>query len=202
MRKDSSRRLGGWLVLGLLSFSGAVLACRVGAAQPPTASPPPSVTRPPATQAASPSPISGPAGDNVYHNSVAGFYVTLPQGWQVAGPYQASPAQGWAHEIYAFGVSPSAEGGPGASMVVVGSADGFSLEAFAAQQCSACPSHPVESTQVGGMPAQRLQVGGGGVPFSVEWTFVQIKGQVVGFSFRDPATLAPLPDVLESVRFE
>lgn len=194
MRKDKYRGLGGSLSAALLLFSWTALACRVGSVQSPTGFP----TRP----AVSASPSSVMESSNVYFNQEAGFSVTLPEGWRAAGPFEAVADQGWPHEVYAFGVSPSLDGGPGTSLVVVGKADGFSPEAFAAQQCGTCPPHPVESTQLGGVPAERIQVGGGGVPFSVEWTFVRTKGGIVGFSFRDPETLAPLPDVLESVVFE
>ncbi len=156
-----------------------------------TSQPPPSVAVP------SQPPLSYQG--SYYTNDRVGFSMTLPEGWSVAGPFDVR-TEGLAYQLYALGTDAAADGGPGMSRVVVGDASSLMVEAFAQQQCSVCPPHPVEDVALDGRPAQRVLIGGGGVPFTVEWTFVRVGGQMIGFSLHDPETLEPLADVLASVR--
>jgi hypothetical protein len=176
------RRFQPWAALLLLTT--AALAC----AAPQPAAPP--------TTAALPTPDPGRV-----RFDEGGFSMTLPQGWSVAGPF-AAQVDGAAYSLYALGIDPGASGGPGTSQIIVAEAAQLTAEAFAAAQCTTCPTSPFVDVQLGGLPARRIPIGGGGVPFVVEWTFVEREGKLIGFSIRDPETLATLEDVLRSVQFD
>jgi hypothetical protein len=60
----------------------------------------------------------------------------------------------------------------------------------------------IEPEAGGGLEARGTQVGGGGVPFAVEWVLVERSGKLIGVSIHDPETLAPLENVLQSVTFD
>ncbi len=130
-----------------------------------------------------------------------GLSLILPDGWGLAGPFPVE-STGTSYSLYALGLNPGASGGPGSSQIIVADAALLTVEAFVAAQCTTCPTNPWAETQIGGLPARRTQVGGGGVPFSVDWVFVDHDGKLIGFSIRDPETLAPLENALQSIRFD
>jgi hypothetical protein len=178
---------------------GLALPACAGATASPTSTPivvstslPPAATDGSATQA------SNASEGNLYTNERAGFSLALPDGWSAAGPFEVQ-AGGLSYQSYALGLDPAAESGPGMSRIVIGDASSLTVEAFIQQQCQTCPANPVEDISLDGRPAQRVLIGGGGVPFMVEWTFVRLDRQMVGFSIHDPETLEPLPEVLASV---
>jgi hypothetical protein len=188
-----------WRMAAIVWMIGLTLSACAGAAASPSSTPlavstnePPAATEGPAPQ------IPTASEGNLYTNEQGGFSLTLPDGWSAAGPFEVQ-ADGLSYQSYALGLDPAAEGGPGMSRIVIGDASSLTLEAFVQQQCQTCPENPVEDVKLDGRPAQRVLIGGGGVPFTVEWTFVRLDGQMVGFSIHDPETLEPLPDVLGSV---
>lgn len=136
-----------------------------------------------------------------YRNAEGGFSLLLPDGWTVAGPYPVEVGSG-SYSLYTLGTDPGSSGGPGTSQMIIADVPAFTLEAFLLAQCSTCPEHPVVEATLGGLPARRTQVGGDGVPFTVDWTFVETEGKLVGFSIRDPETLAAREDVLGTIVFD
>jgi hypothetical protein len=172
------------------------MACAGLSLSSPTAPPTPFAARPPAPSAPSRTPAINTG--NVYTDSQAGFSIRLPEDWTVAGPVKVQ-ADNVSYDLYVLGVAASPEGGPGMSRIVIGDASTLSVEAFVQQQCQTCPQNPVEDVSMDGRPAQRVLVGGGGVPFTVEWVFVRLDEHLVGFSLHDPETLEPLQGVLASV---
>jgi hypothetical protein len=186
--KTLAAALAVWLLAGCSGLAAPTVAASA-TAEPPTI----------ATDAASPT--VKPEDGNVYVNEAIGVSMVLPDGWSVAGPFRVE-ADGLTYDAYSVGLEPSASGGPGLSRIVVGDSSSMTLDAFALQQCKTCPEHPIEDTTLDGRPARRLTIGGGGVPFTVEWTFVELGSRTVGFSLRDPDTLAPLPDILATVRLQ
>ena len=58
--------------------------------------------------------------------------------------------------------------------------------------CSTCPENSFEEVTVGGKPGLRTEIGGGGVPMVITWTFVENQGKLIAFAIHDPQTLAPL----------
>jgi hypothetical protein len=99
-------------------------------------------------------------------------------------------------------VDPSPSGGPGASKIIIADSATLTVDEFALAQCSTCPSHPFEEVTLGGMPARRTLVGGNGVPFTITWVFIEKNGKLIGLAIHDPDTLAPLEEVLLSIRLE
>jgi hypothetical protein len=184
------RAAGSAGLLAVLLVACAGLATPTETPEPPTAAPaasaPPSATR-------------EPDQGNLYTNDQVGFSLVLPEGWNVIGPEDVQAA-GLSYQAYFLGPDATGEGGPGMSRIVIGDATTLTVDAFVRQQCQTCPEHPVEDVTLDGRPAQRVLVGGGGVPFTVEWTFVQLDGRTVGFSLHDFDTLEPLPEVLATVR--
>ena len=98
--------------------------------------------------------------------------------------------------------APTESGGPGASMIVIADAAQLTLEQFAASQCSSCPGHSPEAMTLGTVPAVRLLIGGGTVPFEKTWFFVEHQGKRIGLAIHDPDTLQPLDEVLATFRLE
>jgi hypothetical protein len=130
------------------------------------------------------------------------FTLALPEGWDVAGPTVAGNDPDRPYEDWALGTDPTASGGPGTSHVAILDPAQWTAEDFALAQCSACPQNPFEDVVVGGKPARRTQVGGGGVPFTITWYFVEHNGKLIAFAIHDPETLEPLEDVIASIQFE
>ncbi len=139
--------------------------------------------------------------DARYVNREGGFSLVLPQEWQVVGPIPISQ-DGFTYNSYALGVDPAASGGPGTSHIIIADDAVLSVEEFIRLQCSTCPQHPLESIQIGEFSALRTQIGGGGVPITVEWTLIEKDGHLLGFSLHDPETLEPLDAVLQSLVFD
>jgi hypothetical protein len=88
------------------------------------------------------------------------------------------------------------------SRVVVANASEWTPEEFALSQCSTCPENPIESLILGGLPASRTQVGGGGVPFMVTWYFIEHGDDLIALAIHDPETLEPLDEVIQSIQFK
>jgi hypothetical protein len=126
----------------------------------------------------------------------------LPSGWGFSDLVRISYPSGQSFEIYLLGETPLGDDGPGISRVAILDPAQWTPEDFALAQCSACPQNPFEDVVVGGQPARRTQVGGGGVPFSITWYFVEHNGKLIAFAIHDPETLLPLEDVIASIRFE
>src|SRR3972149_2411913 len=96
----------------------------------------------------------------------------------------------------------SAEGGPGISRVIVADAADLTVDQFLTLQCSIRPQHPVEAVTPGSVSAQATRIGGGSVPFEVEWYFVEHAGKLIGLSIIDPETTETLVPVVQSLRLQ
>ena len=169
------------LVVGLLLFSACSL--RTGETAPPTE-----------TQE------SAPAAESIFGPGT--FTFDLPAGWDVFGPDLITDESNRTYEIYRLGVDPSSSGGPGTSLVIIADAVEWTPEDIALAQCSTCPDNGFEQVTVGGKSALRTEIGGGGVPMVITWTFVENQGKLIAFAIHDPQTLAPLNEVIESIQFE
>jgi len=130
------------------------------------------------------------------------FNMILPLNWDVAGPETISDDSGRTYRSYSLGEDPTSSGGPGMSHVIIASAAEWTPEDLALMQCSTCPDNGFEQVTVGGKPALRTQVGGGGVPMMITWYFVESQGNLIAFAIHDPQTLEPLQEVIESIGFE
>ena len=126
----------------------------------------------------------------------------LPSGWDVAGPDMVVADDGRSYESYSLGEDPTSSGGPGMSHVIIADASIWTPEELVLMQCSTCPDNGFEPVTVGGKPAVRTQIGGGGVPMMVTWTYVENNGKLIGFAIHDPQTLDPLDGVIETIIFE
>lgn len=151
-------------------------------------------------------PYSGPElwleGDSTrYYNAEGNFSLALPDGWEVFEPLTGGNDPDRAYTLYILGPDP-APGGPGNSTIAIADSTQWTPEQFAQAQCSTCPANPFEDVMLGGTPARRTQVGGGGVPFTITWYFVENNGQLIALAIHDPETLEPLEDVIQSIRFE
>jgi hypothetical protein len=143
------------------------------------------------------------AQDERYVNADGGFSLVLPEGWSVLGPLPVTvPESGASYTLYVLGAAPTESGGPGASMIVIAEATELTPELFAASQCSTCPAYPPEAVTLGSVPAQRLLIGGGTVPFEKSWFFFENRGKRIGLAVHDPDTLKPLDAVLATLRLE
>lgn len=134
--------------------------------------------------------------------SEAGLSLQLPQGWQVAGPLPTNTNMDVPFDLYVLGTNPQSSGGPGASLIAVADAGEWTPQQFVQGQCSTCPEGDFQEVTFGGLPALRTEIGGGGVPFTITWFFVENKGKIIAISILDPQTMAPLDEVLQSIRFE
>ncbi|MEJ2758140.1 MAG: hypothetical protein P8046_06605 [Anaerolineales bacterium] len=76
------------------------------------------------------------------------------------------------------------------------------MQDLALMQCSTCPDNGFEEVTLGGQPALRTQIGGGGVPFMVTWYYVEHGENLIGIDIHDPETLEPLTSVIESIQFQ
>lgn len=137
-----------------------------------------------------------------YINQEGGFSIRIPDDWGVAGPFEIELDGEAAYNVYHLGSDPSQGSGPGLSSIVLADNNRFSVAYFIASQCSTCPSHAVETVQIGTATAERTFIGGGGVPFLVEWYFIDVEPRWIGLSIHDPETMETLYDVLDTFRFE
>lgn len=129
------------------------------------------------------------------------FIIDLPDGWDIVSEeIRSDPDRPYV--LFLLGENPTTDGGPGTSRVVIASADLWTPEDFVLSQCSTCPLNPLESTTLGGKPALRTEIGGGGVPIMITWYFVEHRGKFFAFALHDPQTLQPLDEVLTSIQFE
>jgi hypothetical protein len=136
-----------------------------------------------------------------YVNQEGGFSLVLQKEWQVVGPISISQ-DGITYDSYALGVDPAASGGPGTSRIIIADDAVLSIEEFVRLQCSTCSQPALESIWMGEYPAIRVEIGGGDVPITVEWTFIKKDGQLFGFSLHDSRTLEPLDAVLQTLVFD
>jgi hypothetical protein len=134
-------------------------------------------------------------------NAEAGISLTLPEGWTAAGPFSVAVGD-TSYNLYALGREPSPEGGPGASRLIVAADEKLSIDAFITSQCSTCPPSERSESTLNDIPIQRAIIGGGGVPFQVEWIFLENDGRLVGLSIHDPDTLATLDEVVRTLKLE
>lgn len=157
----------------------------------------------PSAPAVSPS-ATTPSGASTdrYYNAVDGFSLQIPHGWKVTGPTIATNDPIRPFDLYFLSVNPQTGTGPGTSLIAVLDPDQWDIEQFAQSQCSTCPVNPVEPFRIGEITAQRTQIGGGGVPHRITWTFFESKGKLIGLAIHDPQTLEPLEDVIQSLRLE
>ena len=175
----------GWFVIGLLILS----ACSLQRAETPA---------PLATDA----PAVPTEVEAISVFSPGTFTFSLPEGWDVAGPEIVSDESGHTYESYSLGEDPTASGGPGMSHVIIASADEWTPEKLVLMQCSTCPDNGFEQVTVGGKTGVRTQIGGGGVPMMITWTYVENNGKLIGFAIHDPQTLEPLEQVIDSIIFQ
>lgn len=129
------------------------------------------------------------------------FTIDLPEGWDVASEETTSDPDR-PYLLFLLGENPTTADGPGTSRVVIANADEWTPEDFILSQCSTCPVNPFEEITLGGIPATRTEIGGGGVPFMITWYFVEHRGKLFAFAIHDPQTLQPLDEVLAYIQFE
>jgi len=134
-----------------------------------------------------------------YINHEAKLSLALPQGWDSAGPFPVAVGSS-AYNLYLLGPDPSPNAGPGASRLIVAADEALTVEAFLESQCSTCPPAELTTSNLNGMKVQRSTLGGGGVPFVVEWIFLERDGVLTGLSIHDPDTLETLETVLETLQ--
>jgi hypothetical protein len=175
-----------WLLAGLFLVSG----CNLNAASLPTQTPNDPIPQEPAEIPVVP--IFGPGT----------FSLDLPAGWDIAGPNVITADDGRTYEDFALGEDPTSSGGPGISHVIVADAAQWSPEDLVMVQCSTCPDNGFEEVIVGGKTALRTQIGGGGVPMMITWTYVENQGKLIGLAIHDPQSLEPLNEVIDSIIFE
>lgn len=130
------------------------------------------------------------------------FSLDLPEGWDVFGPETIQDASGRSYQIYLLAPDQGYLEGPGASKVIVANAVEWTPQDLALNQCSTCLDNGYEDLTLGGLPAQRTEIGGGGVPFTITWYFVEHNGNLIGIAIHDPDTLEPLTNVVESIQFQ
>lgn len=127
------------------------------------------------------------------------FSLSLPEGWQVVGPIEATAGE-TAFTLYRLGLDPAASGGPGTSSIIIADRDALTVEEFVQAQCSTCPAAPLEDIQLGDVSARQTVIGGGSVPIKVTWTFFEHNGKLIGLKIHDAKTLEPLQQVLASLK--
>lgn len=164
----------------------------------PTPSPPPTE---PLQIEVSPTPPPTETLDR-YINEEGGFSLILPEGWSAAGPFRVQVDDDLFYNMYQLGMNPSEQGGPGTSRIMVADASRLTIERFVEQQCSTCPQQDVEAVEFGGIAGQRTVIGGGSVPFDVEWYFFENAGRLIGLSIHDVETLKNLDSILETLQLE
>lgn len=131
-----------------------------------------------------------------------GFTLDLPEGWDVFGPDTIEDEAGRSYQIYLIAPDQGYLEGPGASKVIIASTAEWSTMDLIQNQCSTCPDNGYEVIMLGNTSALKTEIGGGGVPFTVTWYFVEHGGNLIGISIHDPETLEPLTDVVESIQFQ
>ena len=179
------------LVIVLIAL--AALACNLGE----------TTARPTETVSPATMPDSPPADEGRYANTEGGFSLVLPEGWSVLGPLAVTvPETGAGYSLYVLGAAPTESAGPGASMIVIADAAQLTIQEFSASQCYTCPQNHSEEAMLGTVPAERLRVGGGTVPFDESWFFVEHHGRRIGLAVHDPDTPEPLNEVLAALRLE
>jgi len=152
-------------------------------------------------ETSTPSPVETPTpypfqpDANLYHLAEGEFTITIPAGWNVAGPI---PSNGY--NLYRFGPDPSASGGPDSGQVIIADSAALTIEQFAQQMCSVCPTNPIEDVTVGRQPAKRTLIDGGSAP-AREWYFVTYEGKLIGLSFI-PAGDEFMGWVVNTLRFD
>lgn len=167
------------LLSGLLALSLGLAACNPSQNTPAPATPEPTTPSPTAVPATPNNPTPNIPAEAVPHAFVEGnFSISLPAGWKVAGPFDATQ-----YRLYTFGFEPGNSGGPGISQIILANEGTLTVEQFAQQQCNACPSNPIEDITLGGLPAKRTVIGGGSAP-AFEWHFINHAGKLIGFSIR------------------
>ncbi|MGW8226778.1 MAG: hypothetical protein ACWGOY_13640 [Anaerolineales bacterium] len=129
------------------------------------------------------------------------FSIDLPQGWDIAS-VEINTDPNRPYTLYLLGVNPTSNDSPGISRVAIADAEQWTPEDFVLAQCSTCPQNAFESVTLGGRPALRTEVGGGGVPIVTTWYFVENKGNFIALAIHDPESLLPLEDVLASIKFD
>jgi hypothetical protein len=178
-----------------------ILTACTAAAETPT--PAPATQTPAATAPPQPSSTGPPTLDpDRYYNEEGGFTLALPDGWSAIGPLEVSSDTEDTYNLYVLGADPAFDGGPGTSKIIIADASLWTPLAFSVAQCGTCPEHPFEDVTLAGLPAQRTLIGGGAVPFTVTWHFLEAEGKLIGLAIHDPETLAPLEEVLQSIRFQ
>ena len=140
-------------------------------------------------------------GPDRYHNPEAGISLVLPYGWRTAGPTSIALGES-TYNLYTMGLDPESSGGPGLSQLIVAQEEEITIDAFLQAQSAACDPHPLQVSTLNGIEVQRTLVGGGGVPFEVEWVFLPHNGLLIGLSLRNPETMATLENVLETLQLE
>lgn len=130
------------------------------------------------------------------------FSLNLPPGWDVSGPETISSDPNRPYDLYRLGVDPSSSSGPGTSHVIIANASEWTPKELAFLQCSTCPPGDFEPLTIGGKPALRTQIGGGGVPIFITWYYIEHRGNLIALAIHDPETLQPLEDVIGSIQFE
>lgn len=180
-------------ILPLLFVSLLALACQVLGQATPT--PTPTVPATPTDVPATPDPAR-------YVNEQGGFSLILPQGWTAIGPQPVGNDPARPYDLYILGQDPAPSGGPGSSQIAILDAAQWTAEDFVLSQCSTCPAGTFEDVTLGGVPARRTQVGGGGVPFMVTWHFVEHDGKLIALAIHDPESLEPLDEVLQSFQID
>lgn len=137
-----------------------------------------------------------------YHNVEGEFSLKLPEGWRASDPLTVSNDPTRPYTLYILGTEPEASGGPGSSSIVIADAAQWTPEDFVQSQCSTCDAHLFEDVTLGGRAARRTQVGGGSVPFTTTWTFVENNGKLIALAIHDPESLQPLEAVIQSIQFD
>jgi hypothetical protein len=179
-------------------FALSALVVLVGACSAPGT--PPAAATP--TQPAQELPLASVPGETRYINEEGRFSLVLPEGWSAAGPFVIPIDGGASYNLYALGMEPSAEGGPGTSRIIVADSASLTPEQFVTLQCSICPEHPVEEVTLGATSARATRIGGGSVPFEVEWFFFEHSGKRIWLSILSPETMETLEAVVQSLQLE
>ena len=178
----------------VLTGALALLAAGCGSSPEPLALTP-TAERASATSAA---PTSAAEPDR-YVNEEAGISLILPAGWGSAGPFPVA-VDNSSYDLYLLGPDASPNAGPGASRLIVAADEALTVEAFLESQCTTCTPAEISNSIINGIQVQRALLGGGGVPFIVEWVFLDRDGRLVGLSIHDPDTLETLEPVLETLQ--
>lgn len=130
------------------------------------------------------------------------FTMDIPDGWMVVSEEIVDSESGRSYMMHLLAPDQSYMEGPGASKVIVASTAEWNTMDLIQSQCSTCPDNGYEIVTVGNESVLKTDIGGGGVPFTVTWYFVEHNGNIIGISIHDPETLETLTDVIESIQFQ